>query len=199
MLRILRCYDAAKRENRCSRLRQLLDSRWTAGREPHTIVKEQIERPGAMRPGVFYLGGKMSDAPHYRTEEEIEDVVRRFETCSYTPAEFVHARHLTVTAWRFAKRESEAARERMRADLRRFIAHHGKNGYHVTITEFWLERAGKLVADLREGQGGLVPLVNSVVERCSDKNLIYESYSRELIASAEAKAKWIEPDIKSQC
>lgn len=199
MLRILRCYDAAKRENRCSRLRQLLDSRWTAGREPHTIVKEQIERPGAMRPGVFYLGGKMSDAPHYRTEEEIEDVVRRFETCSYTPAEFVHARHLTVTAWRFAKMESEAARERMRADLRRFIVHHGKNGYHVTITEFWLERVGKLVADLREGQGGLVPLVNSVVERCSDKNLIYESYSRELIASAEAKAKWIEPDIKSQC
>jgi len=87
----------------------------------------------------------------------------------------------------------------MRADLRRFIAHHGKNGYHVTITEFWLERVGKLVAELREGQGGLVPLVNSVVERCSDKNLIYESYSRELIASAEAKAKWIEPDIKSQC
>jgi hypothetical protein len=152
-----------------------------------------------MRPGVFYLGGKMSDAPHYRTEEEIEDVVCRFETCSYTPAEFVHARHLTVTAWRFAKMESEAARDRMRADLRRFIAHHGKNGYHVTITEFWLERVGKLVAELREGQGGLVPLVNSVVERCSDKNLIYESYSRELIASAEAKAKWIEPDIKSQC
>ena len=152
-----------------------------------------------MRPGVFYLEGKMPDAPHYRTEEEIEDVVRRFETCSYTPAEFVHARHLTVTAWRFAKMESEAARERMRADLRRFIVHHGKNGYHVTITEFWLERVGKLVAELREGQGGLVPLVNSVVERCSDKNLIYESYSRELIASAEAKAKWIEPDVKSQC
>src|ERR1700721_3893624 len=111
MLRILRCYDAAKRENRCSRLRQLLDSRWTAGREPHTIVKEQMERPGAMRPGVFYLGGKMSDAPHYRTEEEIEDVVRRFETCSYTPAEFV----------------------------------------------------GKLVAELREGKGGLGPLENSGV------------------------------------
>jgi hypothetical protein len=27
-----------------------------------------------MRPGVFYLGGKMSDALHYRTDEEIEDV-----------------------------------------------------------------------------------------------------------------------------
>jgi hypothetical protein len=151
-----------------------------------------------MRPGVFYFGGKMTDAPHYRTEEEIEDVVRRFETCSYTPEEFVHARHLTVAAWCFATLESDAAREKMRTGLRRFIAHHGKNGYHVTITEFWLERVGKLVAGLREREEGLVPLVNSVVERFRDKNLIYEFYSRERIASTEAKAARIEPDIKSQ-
>ena len=75
----------------------------------------------------------------------------------------------------------------MRAGLRRFIAHHGKNGYHVTITEFWLERVEKLVAEQRDAEKGLVPLVNSVVERCSDKNLIYEFYSSERIASAEAK------------
>jgi hypothetical protein len=151
-----------------------------------------------MRPGVFYFGGKMPVAPRYRTDEEIEDVVRRFETCSYAPEEFVHVRHLTVAAWCFATMESEAAREKMRAGLRRFIAHHGKNGYHVTITEFWLERVGKFVAELREREEGLVPLVNSIVERCSDKNLIYEFYTRERIASAEAKAARIEPDIKSK-
>ena len=139
----------------------------------------------------------MPDAPHYRTEAEIEDVVRRFENCSYTPEEFVHVRHLTVAAWYFATMESKAAREKMRAGLRRFIAHHGKNGYHVTITEFWLERVEKLVAERRDAEKGLVPLVNSVVERCSDKNLIYEFYSRARIASAEAKAAWIEPDIQS--
>jgi len=140
----------------------------------------------------------MPDAPHYRTEKEIEDVVHRFETCSYTPEEFVHARHLTVAAWCFASMESESARGWMRAGLRRFIAHPGKNGYHVTITEFWLEMVGQFVAELREREEGLVPLVNSIVERCSDKNLIYESYTRERIASAEAKAARIEPDIKSR-
>jgi hypothetical protein len=140
----------------------------------------------------------MPDAPNYRTEEEIEDVVHRFENCSYTSEEFVHARHLTVAAWCFATMESEAAREKMRAGLRQFIAHHGKNGYHVTITEFWLERVGNLVARLREEQVGLVQLVNSVFERCRDKNLIYEFYSHERIASAEAKSGWIAPDIKSR-
>jgi hypothetical protein len=141
----------------------------------------------------------MPDALHYRSEEEIEDVVRRFETCTYTPEEFVHARHLTVAAWCFATMESEAAREKMRAGLRRFIAHHGRKGYHVTITEFWLERVGKVVAGLREREKSLVPLVNSVIEHYSDKDLIYEFYSRERITSAEAKATRIEPDIKSHC
>jgi hypothetical protein len=93
--------------------------------------------------------------------------------------------------------EHAAARQKMRAGLRRFIAHHGKNGYHVTITEFWLGRVEKLVAELREREEDLVPLVNSVVERNSDKNLVYEFYSRERIASPEAKARWIEPDVKS--
>jgi hypothetical protein len=87
----------------------------------------------------------------------------------------------------------------MRAGLRRFIAHHGRNGYHVTITEFWLDRVEKLVAELRAVDEGLVSLVNSVVEQYSDKNLIYEFYTRERIASAEAKAAWIEPDVKSPC
>ena len=139
----------------------------------------------------------MSDTPHYCTEQEIENVVLRFESCSYTPEEFVHARHLTVAAWCFATMEPAAARQKMRAGLRRFIAHHGKNGYHVTITEFWLGRVEKLVAELREREEDLVPLVNSVVERNSDKNLVYEFYSRERIASPKAKARWIEPDIKS--
>ena len=67
----------------------------------------------------------------------------------------------------------------------------------MTITEFWLKRVEKLVAGLRERQEGLVPLVNSVIERYTDKNLVYEFYSRARIASPEAKARWIEPDIKS--
>ena len=140
----------------------------------------------------------MTDAPAYRTDAEIEDVVKRFEECAYSPEEFVHAKHLTVAACYFVRLEPQAAREKMRAGLRKFIAHHGKNGFHVTITEFWLERVGKIVTELREQEKDLVRLVNSVVERCSDKDLIYEFYSRERIASADAKAKWIEPDIKSR-
>lgn len=139
----------------------------------------------------------MADNPCYRTVAEIEEVVRRFEGCSYTPEEFVHARHLTVAAWYFARLDVEAARDRMRFGLRKFIAHHGKTGYHETITEFWL----RLVEHATRAAGGteadLVSAVNKVVARCNDKNLIYAHYSRERLATSDAKVGWIEPDLRT--
>jgi hypothetical protein len=137
----------------------------------------------------------MADAPIYRTEAEIEDVVRRFENCSYAPEEFMHARHLTVAAVYCARFEEVVARERMRAGLRKFIAHHGKNGYHVTITEFWLWIVGKTVRAARSNDADLVTLVNQAVGRYNDKNMIYGYYSRELLDSPEAKAALLEPDL----
>jgi hypothetical protein len=139
----------------------------------------------------------MTDAPAYTTDEEIEDVVKRFEECAYSPEEFVHAKHLTVAACYFVRLGPQAAREKMRAGLRKFITHHGKNGFHVTITEFWLQLVERSVRQRRDHHRGAVSIVNEIVERLRDKNLIYEYFSRDRINSANAKAAWIEPDIKS--
>ena len=140
----------------------------------------------------------MAQTPAYRTEAEIEEVVRRFEDCSYTPEEFVHARHLTVAAVYFSRFEGPTAKERMRAGLRKFIAHHGKQGYHETITEFWMKRVERTVQThtLTEKGPDLLALVNAVIGSCRDKNAIYEYYSRELLGTPEAKAAWVEPDIQ---
>jgi hypothetical protein len=137
----------------------------------------------------------MDGAPLYRTEAEIDDVVKRFEECSYTPSEFVHARHLTVAAVYFVRFNEDAAKERMRTGLRKFIEHHGKQGYHVTITEFWLALVARVVAEHSSKSADLVSIANDVFARCSDKNLIHNFYSRERIASAEAKSNHLAPDL----
>jgi hypothetical protein len=139
----------------------------------------------------------MTDAPAYRTDAEIEEVVKRFEECAYSPEEFVHAKHLTVAACYFVRLEPQAAREKMRAGLRKFIAHHGKNGFHVTITEFWLRLVERSVRQRKGQHREPLSIVNEIIERFRDKNLIYEYFSRDRINSANAKAAWIEPDIKS--
>lgn len=135
----------------------------------------------------------------YANEAEIEEVVRKFEECEWTPEEFVHAKHLTVAAQYFVRYSAEEAAERMRAGLRRFIRHHGKNGYHETVTEFWLRMVEREVRGAQDAQGqsgnDVVAMANAVVKRLGDKNLIYRYYSRERVASAEAKARVIGPDL----
>jgi len=134
----------------------------------------------------------------YRTEAEIEDVVQRFETCAYTPQEFFHARHLTVAAWYSMHFDQKTAEESVRTGLLKFIRHHGKNAYHETITEFWLRLVSSQVHQLTSGRDSATPnheVVNEIVERLHDKNLIYKHYSRELLASPDAKARWVAPDL----
>lgn len=138
----------------------------------------------------------MSEFAPYSTRAEIEEVVRRFEACEYTPEEFVHARHLTVAAYYFSQSDRETAEKRMRAGLHKFIGHHKKDGYHETITGFWLYMAGRdCKAEIRRGE--IVPFVNDVVARLGDKDLIYEYFSKMRLYSAEAKAAWVEPDLKA--
>jgi hypothetical protein len=35
-----------------------------------------------------------------------------------------------------------------------------------------------------------------LIEHCVDKNLISRHYSADLLASAKAKAEWVEPDLE---
>lgn len=135
----------------------------------------------------------MADFTPYRAETEIEEAVRRFENCEYTPHEFFHARHLTVAAWYFLHEDKEAAKERMRQGLKKFISHHGRMGYHVTITEFWLQQVEQECGRFEAGSDS-VARVNQAVARLNDKNRIYEYYSREKIESPEAKAAYLPAD-----
>lgn len=137
----------------------------------------------------------MTEFTPYRTVAEIEEIVRRFETCQYKPEEFPHTKHVTVAAWYLSHEDKEAAKERMRLGLIRFVQHHGKNAFHETITQFWL----RMVDDhLRRDRstGDLISAINEIVSRLTDKNLIYEYYSRGRLDSPEAKAGWVEPDLK---
>jgi hypothetical protein len=137
----------------------------------------------------------MPEFERYSSEAEIKEVVSRFEGCAYQPEEFFHPRHLTVAAWYFLHFEGKAAEERMRTGLQTFIRHHGRNAYHVTITEFWL----RLVKNTLQQTGASddsVSRVNQVIECLKSKTLIDEYYTREQLDAPEAKKEWIEPKSK---
>ena len=86
------------------------------------------------------------------SEREIENVVRGFETCK-TPADhFKHKDHLVVAVWYVHNLGREAALDRMRAGLMRFISHHGVNPekYNEEVTRLWIERVANRLDELGE-------------------------------------------------
>jgi hypothetical protein len=137
----------------------------------------------------------MANATSYRSSAEIETVVRKLENCEYGIHEFGHDKHLAVAAWYLASLGPQEALDRMRASLLRFTKHHGKTGYHETITRFWLE----LVEQFLRAEAGADPLadkVNRLLCRYSDKNIVFAYYSRQLVMSEEARREWVSPDLR---
>ena len=130
----------------------------------------------------------------FQSVAEIETVVQQFETCAVAPAEFTHRAHLTVALW-YLTQTPEQADERMRRGLLRFIAQHGKQGYHETITLFWLNLVRHFLAQAGADRP-LPTLANELLARFGNSQLLFAHYSRELLHTPEAKAGWLEPDVR---
>ena len=133
----------------------------------------------------------------YRSEGEVLEVLRRFESCEMPPDEFNHREHLVVALCYLLRMDDAEALGRVRAGLARYVAAHGiePNLYHETLTVFWLRRVRAYVA--RAGAGaGLAPLANRLAEECGPSRLVYDYYSKELIDSAGARREWREPDLR---
>lgn len=131
----------------------------------------------------------------YTRIEEIELLVRKFESCELPLAEFNHREHLTVALWYLSRLTEREAIERMRAGLLRFISHYGETGYHETITLFWLKVVRGFIEEAGAGRP-LADIANQLVEARGNSRLIFDYYSKELISSEEAKRRWVEPDRK---
>jgi Ni/Co efflux regulator RcnB len=127
----------------------------------------------------------------YRSDAEIDEIVRKFEACEFELHEFDHAAHLTVAVAYVSRHGEAGAMDRMRESLLRFSAHHHRMGYHETITRFWL----RVVAnEFREGQS-IYDQANRVVSTYRDKEFVFRFYTKERLASDQAKRQWLEPDL----
>lgn len=134
----------------------------------------------------------------YKTPEEVLAVVRKFEACAFTPNEFHHREHLTVALCYLTESDEQAALERVRFNLFRFLSHHRiqENVYHETITLFWLKRVRHFL-EHTGSERGLASMANDLIEECGDARLINTHFSKQLLASDEARQKWVEPDLQS--
>jgi hypothetical protein len=137
----------------------------------------------------------------FSTTEEILALVRGFEDCTLARERWTHAAHLTVALWNLLQYDWPEAVARVRSGIKRYNAAHGiattpTGGYHETLTLFWLRRVRSFLEDGRNEARPLVSLANELAGK-ADKSLPLSYYTRERLFSAEARAAWVEPDLKA--
>lgn len=137
----------------------------------------------------------------FRSTGEVLSLLRRFEDCTLPRDEWTHAAHLTVALWHLLEYDWEEAVSRVRRGILRYNAAHGvrttpTGGYHETLTLFWMRRVRAFLEDGRNEARSLVALANDLADAL-DSRLPFEYYTRERLFSSEARAAWVEPDLKS--
>jgi hypothetical protein len=124
-----------------------------------------------------------------------EAFARALEDGAITPAQFDHVAHVRV-AWVYVQESPSVAEalSRMRDGIRRFAASAGvPEKYHETITVLWV----RLLGEVRDaGASGELSDVLRAYPALADKDLPLQYYSRARLFSDEARAAWVEPDLR---
>ena len=134
----------------------------------------------------------------YRDESEVLDLVTSFENATVAHDDWKHAEHLVVALYYLTRHDLDTAYSKMRSGILHLLEHGFKLDltkempYHETITLFWM----RTVAEFNASKNGasLLEKANEVAYKW-DKDYPLKFYSRELLFSADARAKFIKPDL----
>ena len=137
----------------------------------------------------------------FKDEEEIAEIVRGFEDATIARGVWKHAEHLVVALCYVDKYGYEKGLDEMRGGLFNLLIKGfevdltKEMPYHETLTVFWM----RTVADFNATKNGasLLDKANELVEKY-DKDYPSKFYSREYLFTDEARAKFVEGDLKSE-
>jgi len=134
------------------------------------------------------------------SDEELEELVAGFEDGSLPKPSWTHRAHLAVGLVYLDRMPAPVALALLRERIRRYnVAIGGQNtstaGYHETITRFYVYVVRRFIAEDRE-EGTLAERANRLYQRYGDRNLPRRYYSEARLFSEEARARWIDPDLR---
>lgn len=133
-------------------------------------------------------------------ESETDRIARQFIDRTLAKVEWTHEAHLRVGLWHLLRYTPEESLERLRQGIRTYnetigVTNSETSGYHETLTRFYvglltwfLDGHDRSMSDDR--------LARVLIHELGDRDLPLTYYSRELLESAEARAGWVEPDLR---
>ena len=118
-----------------------------------------------------------------------------FEAGSLEPAAFDHRAHVRLAYVYLAGSDVETGVARMRAALLAFLRHHGLDvtKYHETMTRAWV-LAVRHFMESSPATASADAFIDAN-PALLDTKIMLTHYSADLLFSAEARARFVEPDL----
>jgi hypothetical protein len=126
--------------------------------------------------------------------QEVHSLVRSFETTTVSLEAFHHRQHLIVAAHAAATRTRTEALDHMRRGLQALLLRHGKDGYHETVTAFWMFAIRHRLA-AQPLDWALAQRLGDVVAWAEAVRPLEKHYSRERLADPSARRTFLTPDL----
>lgn len=133
-------------------------------------------------------------------ETQILQLVAGFRDRTLPKEGWTHEAHLVTSIWFFSQFSMDEAICYLRSGIITFNHEKGgkntpQDGYHETLTLFWC----KIISDFVHKHQGLSlnVLCNNFIEsEQAARDFPFRFYSKELLMSVKARARWVEPDIE---
>ncbi len=139
------------------------------------------------------------ETPTIVTDDEFLDT---FEAQKWPLDRWRHRDHIRLAYLYLTRLSFDEAADKIRAGIRAHNAAHGipdapTIGYHETMTIAWLRLVAAMLREYGPGEPGPTAALTFCDERpeLSQKKVLRLFYSRRLMMSPEAKARFVEPDL----
>jgi hypothetical protein len=136
----------------------------------------------------------------YKNDHEINTLIRQFEGKTLPKSDWTHHAHLTVGLYYSYYNPMHESLCIMKSKIITYNEAVGtintpSSGYHETLTLFWLKIIDNFLQD--RSQLPLHELCNIFLSSPqANKELPLRHYSKERLFSVQARATWIEPDVR---
>jgi len=127
-----------------------------------------------------------------------DEFLQRFESCTFPHSEWHHREHVKLAYLYAARFGHDIAAEKLRAGIRAYNAANNvqdmpTSGYHETMTQAWMRLVHLTLSEFGPSESADL-FVDQHSQLLSKRALLF-FYSRDRIMSAEAKRKFVAPDL----
>ncbi|HEX8548649.1 MAG TPA: hypothetical protein VF691_16925 [Cytophagaceae bacterium] len=137
----------------------------------------------------------------YNNVVQIENLIEQFSTHVLPEDKWTHQAHLTVAFWYLFNFTIDEATCYLRSGIITYNRARGKRstpteGYHETITLFWIKVIDNYLKTFPSKL--LLESCNAFLNsKFSERNYILSFYSKDILATSNARAFWIEPNLQN--